>query len=164
MKTQHDSSFNRSGLLLILGILLIAVVGYIVWEKDKTDMDVSHTGEENFSASSEGAGYLLATVDKDVNGVSSVTGTIVEMVKYPETNETAIKMSVVDVDELNKNVPKGESKNAAELRFKKFLFVFSDKNVPTISSVQAGDMVTVTFQGDPSEKDYVVAKELKTKK
>lgn len=143
MRTKHDSSINRLGLLVVAGLLLIAVLSYTFLSKENKkqitgdlDANIENIGDELTKNS------LVAS--------SQVSGLIVEIQENKTSDKTQkwIKLAVPSPEFPEGKIPDKEYKknitipaNTTEYGF------FVDKQTRGYERVKVGTRVLITYQG-----------------
>lgn len=169
MNSQNDAKNSHFGLILVLVIVtLFCVLGYALFSRksnglpDNQGESVATSPEEAVVPGEDVTMPRSGGVIKDNDGKTVVSGAIVEMIQKKGLEGKWIKVSVADsrntMDKASSPENKGEAMPAPI--FKNYLFFLSDKDTAGAADIKGSGIVTITFQGDPSEKDYVLAEKV----
>ncbi|QQS61108.1 MAG: hypothetical protein IPN70_04450 [Candidatus Moraniibacteriota bacterium] len=136
---------------LLIGILIISLTGGILVvlgvffpknENQQTEMiQGKPTETKKEITQKESKAVSDTSMKKEDDGVSKLSGMIVELSQFPETQDVQIVLSVL-------------SDSGTQEEYKFFL---SKGKTLGIENAKIENKVTLSFQGDPSSTSYVVA-------
>lgn len=153
-----DSKTNRFGLLILLAILLFSVTIFVLYGNENTDVSTE--------TMMGGTNKSTATTDESAlsldPGMNTLAGNVVEIREIPGAEGRGIKIAVSTPQYEGGKVPDANQKEGTILPSKttEYAFFISDKETEGGKDIKGGEFVTVTFQGEASEKDDVIAKKV----
>lgn len=173
MNSQNDAKNSHFGLILVLVIVaLFCILGYTLFSRksnglpDNQDESVVTSSRETATPGGNATMPKSGGAVKDNDGKTTVSGAIVEMTQKNGLEGKWIKVSVADSGNTTDKAssPENKGETTATPVFRNYLFFLSDKDTKGAADIKGSGIVTITFQGDPSEKDYILAEKAEVAK
>lgn len=161
-----DTRFNRTGLIVILVLLLLSIAGY-AYLTFRGDVNPAFYSKEIKAVEEE----VQTNPENDPmgteeDGSESVVGYVVDIRKMEGSPGTWIKIAPALPEFKDGKVPNADQKESIVVPASgtEYAFFLSDKETIGGRNVSPGDQIVVSFRGTPSVTDYILADKVEIRK